>query len=331
MDAKFSDRLREWREVVSAVPSAEDPEILGGRQAEHFLHTLVRSHYKFKGAGLYPNKRVPAAHGRREIDLIVVTAKRIHIIEVKNWSGSLRIAGNRWVQTNRNNCEIEHPDLLADHQDKNAVLTEYFCRLGVSLDPKMQARYLSNKVIFMNPRLVINDRSIHDHPDVLLSDRLDGYLKQQRRSGLGERLLGSVVQWCLDTESADMVMDGYFGSLTPEKVAAIRTAIDRLATWDSLRYYGSRVEIGDLIRVSVGGVVLSREQIGSRCSCPVRWTRDRTWGLIKALSGVGQLGWLYLPQGARALAPRDFVYFHRAGEPAPTQIPFLGLEEIGLG
>ncbi|MFO0865047.1 MAG: nuclease-related domain-containing protein [Gemmataceae bacterium] len=331
MAATFSERLREWREVVSAAPAAEDPEVLGGRQAERFLHTLVQSHFNFQGASLYPNKRVPAGHRRREIDLIVVTAKRIHIIEIKNWSGSLRIIGHRWVQTNRNGREIEHPDLVADHQDKNVVLIEYLRRQGVQLNPKVQAKYLSNKVIFMNPRLVVHDRAIANHPDVLLPHKLDSYLNQQRRSGFGERILGSLVQWCLDTESADVVMDGYFGSLTPDKVVAVRAAVDRLGTWDTLQYFGSRVEIGDLIRVSVGGAVVSREQIGDRCHCPVRWTRHKTWGLFKALTGFGSLGRLHLPSGSRPLSPADFVFFHRPGEPAPTQIPLLGLDAITLG
>jgi len=329
--ATFSERLREWREVVSTAPTAEDPEVLGGRQAEHFLHTLVQSHFNFKGASLYPNKRVPAGYRRREIDLIVVTAKRIHIIEIKNWSGSLRIVGNRWVQTNRNGREIEHPDLVADHQDKNVVLIEYLRRQGVQLDPKVQAKYLSNKVIFMNPRLVVQDRAITNHPDVLLPHRLNSYLNQQRPSGFGELILGSLVQWCLDTESADVVMDGYFGSLTPDKVAGVRAAVDQLGTWDTLQYFGSRVEIGDLIQVSVGGAVVSREQIGGRCICPVRWTRHKTWGLFKALTGVGPLGWLHLPDGARPLSPSDFVFFHRPGEQAPIQIPLLGLNAITVG
>lgn len=331
MAAKFLERLREWREVVSVARTAEDPEVLGGRQAEHFLHTLVQSHFNFKGASLYPNKRVPAGYCRREIDLIVVTAKRIHIIEIKNWSGSLRIVGHRWVQTNRNGREIEHRDLVADHQDKNVVLIEYLRHQGVRLDPKVQAKYLSNKVIFMNPRLVVHDQAITDHPDVLLPHRLNAYLNRQRRSGFGERILGSLVQWCLDTEAADVVMDGYFDSLTPDKVARVRAAVEQLGTWDTLQYFGSRVEIGDLIHLSVGGDVVSREQIGGRRSCQVRWTRNKTWGLFKALTGTGSLGWLDLPSGARPISPSDFVFFHRPGESAPTQVPLLGLEGITLG
>ncbi len=331
MAKKFTERLRDWRDVVSTAPSAEDPEVLGGRQAEQFLNTLVESHFNFKGASLYPNKRVPAGNRRREIDLIVVTAKRIHIIEVKNWSGSLRIVDSKWVQTNRNNREIEHLDLVADHQDKSVVLIDYLKREGVALDPKVQGKYLSNKVIFMNPRLEVQSPAIVNHPDVLLPRRLNSYLDKQRKPGFGERLLGSVIQWCLDSDGADVVMDGYFGSLTSDKIEAIRIAIDKLFTWDSLQYLGSKVDTGDLIHLSVGGTIVPRNQIGSRRSIPVLWTRSRTWGLIKVIAGVEQFGRIVLPTGERSLSPQDFAFFHRAGDRTPVQILLRELEHVGLG
>lgn len=325
------ERFRVWRAIAGTSPSLEDPEVLAGRRAERFLVRLVQSRDNFKGASLYPNKRVPAGRRRREIDLLVVTANRIHVIEVKNWSGSLRAERGRWIQTNRNHREIEHPDLVADHRDKNLALVEHLRREGARLDPNAQAKYLSNKVVFMNDRLVVQDRAISEHPDVLLAGRLDAYLKQQRRSGFGERVLGSIVQWCLDSESADAVVDGYLGGLAPDNVAKIRAAIDRLPTWDSLRYFGSRVETGDLIHVSIGGVKTPRASLGDRRSYPVRWPRNKTLGLIKAVTGLGSLGRLDLPGGSRPLSPDDFVFFHRAGEPEPVRVPLLRLDALVLG
>ena len=325
------DRLREWREVVATLPTEEDPEVLGGREAEQFLTNLVEAHRNFKGATVYPNKRVPSGTRRREIDLIIITAKRIHVIEVKNWSGELCVRGCNWIQTNRNNQEIEHPDLVADHQEKNDVLLKYLRREGVSLEAKLQTKYIANKVIFMNRRLIVRDRSIYDHPDVLLPHRLDAYLNSQRRSGLGNRILGSVVQWCLDTDSADVVMDGYLNSLSPDKIKMIENAIDRLSTWDTLVYHGSRVETGDLIRASIGGKTFQRDQFGSRRSSPVRWTRHKTWGLIKSIAQLSPLGTIHLPEGPLPLSSRDFVFFHRAGDRTPTEIPLVELNAVTTG
>lgn len=325
-------RLRDWRAVVSTVPVMEDPEVLGGREAEHFLNTLLQAHLNFRGASLYPNKRVPAGHRRREIDLIVVSAKRIHIIEVKNWSGTLKVVGNAWIQTNRNGRDIEHPNLLSDHQDKSTVLLNYLDAEGIQLDRTARSKYLSNKVIFMNPRLSVLSQAIAEHPDILLHHRLNAYLEQQKRAGLGESLLGSLVQWCLDTESAEEVMDGYFGSLPRDKIEAIRTAIDKLSTWDSVKYLGTRVEIGDIIHLSIGGEIIRRDRLPNCCSLRLKWTRNRAWGLFKALTGLGEPGWVNLPgMGRRPLSSGDGVFFHRVGEKEPVQVPLTSVEELTFG
>jgi hypothetical protein len=328
----LSQRLRGWREITSVRPLAEDPEVLGGRQAEHFLKTLVHTHHNFQGASLFPNKRVPAGYRRREIDLVVVTAKRIHVIEVKNWSGTLRAVGGKWVQARRGGEQVEHPDLVADHRDKNEALLGYLNREGAGLDPDARRKYLSSKVLFMNQKLEVLSRSIADHPDVLLPARLKGYLNRQRRPGWSEKLLGSIVQWCLDSESAEVVMDGYFGSLTDEKVAAVRRAMEKLGTWDAVHYLGTRVEVGDLIRLSVGGRQVGRERLPAGATIPVRWTRDPTWGLVKALLGVGQPGWIELPGEVPVpLSPDDSLLFHPAGQADPRTIPLKAVDRITRG
>ena len=325
----LSERLRDWRAVRAVRPAADDPGAAGGRQAEQFLHTLVSTHLNFGSATLHPNKRVPAGRRKREIDLLIVTPHRVHVIEVKNWSGSLRVVGGRWVQTNRSGREIDHPDLAADHADKNTALIEYLRTHGVHFGPA-SAGYLSNKVIFMNPRLAVPDAAIANHPDVLLPHRLNAYLNAERRAGLGERLLGSVVRWCLDSESAAAVVGGP-PPIPDATLAAIRTAIDALPTWDALRYFGGRTETGDLLHVTAEGVVIPRNQIGGRFGCRVRWTRNRAWGLAKAVTGVGRIGWLHLPSGWRPITASDVALFHRAGEPAPAQLPLVALDGITLG
>lgn len=325
-------RLRDWLEVVRVSPVADEGAIEGGRKAERFLEDLVQAHQGFQGASFHPNKRVPGGRGRREIDLIVVTAKRIHVIEVKNWSGSLREEGGRWVQTNRNHREIAHPDLAADHQHRNAALVEYLRNEGVALDRDARDKYFSNKIIFMNPRLSIESRSIRENPDVLAADRLQAYLDAQRKAGVGERTLGALVQWCFDSESAGAVMDGLFDSLARDKVEAVRAAFDRLSTWDAVEYYGSKVETGDLLRLTIGGETIARDRLPARSLTPVRWSRRGVWGFLKAITGIGKLGRIRIKGlGSLALSPRDTLLFHRAGEPSPVEIPLHLVEGVRLG
>lgn len=326
-------RLADWRRLVAVSPRRDDPQVVGGRVAEEYLQCLIQAHRQFRGATLYPNRRVPAGRRRREIDLIVVSPHRLHLIEVKNWSGSLKLDRGQWVQLNRNGLAIRHPDLVNDHRDKADALFGYLDREGVRLTPDQRKRYASNKVLFVNPKLQIESSVIADHPDVLPSYRLDRYLSAQRRDSFGERLLGSIAQWCLDSDSASTVLDGLLGRLPPDMVARVNAALGKLGTWDSLHFHGGRIETGDLIRLDLGGRTADRNQFGRDIAMKLHWTRNRWWGLAKALwgerlgvleTGVSGLGWVELDLA-------DNVLFHKAGEPNPTPVPLASLDEIRLG
>jgi len=328
----LTSRLQDWHSLTKLSPAFEDPEVRAGRQGEKYLHTLLTSHVHFKGATIFPNKRVPAGRRRREIDLLVVTSKRIHVIEVKNWSGSLRIAGDAWIQTTRDGIEREHPNLLTDQHEKNVVLMRYLERQGMQLEAGLHDRYFCNKVLFINPRLHVQDAAIWQHPDVLMPSRLDAFLEQQPKKIFGERVLGSIVQWCLDSENANIVMDGYFGSLPAEKVSAIKEAFDRLGTWDALHYYGERIETGDLIHVVAGGQLIKRDRFLDKRLYSLGWPRNRTTGLMKALFGIGSLGCLEYGGGfSTPLRTDDYAYFHRPGESAPVEVKLIELDSISIG
>jgi hypothetical protein len=325
-------RLQAWRKLGKARPRFEDPEDVGGREAERFLDALVGSHFHFKDADLYPNKRVPAGRRRREIDLIVVTPTRIHVIEVKNWSGSLARQGARWVQTNRSGRRIEHPDLVADNRDKNLALVDYLNAKGIDLDPRQVGTYLSNKVVFMNPRLAIESPEIRENPDVLEYARLQAYLKEQKRSSFGQAVLASVAEWCLGAEGSGAFIEGRLGRLPPEKVRAITEAVDELATWDSLGFLGTKVLNGDLLALRVGGEEYRGGDLGRRSTIRVRWTRNSWLGLFKAITGLGKLGKVDLP-GRRGLGigPDDTALFHPVGDREPGVFPLGEIDRIVLG
>ena len=75
---------------------------------------------------------------------------------------------------------------------------------------------------------------------------------------------------------------------------------------------------------------LPREEI-ARGSMRVAWSRG-TWGLFKALTGLGAVGRLTVPgSGTRELTARDGVTFHAVGDPAPATVPLTRVEEIVMG
>ena len=98
-DSNVLERLSRWRQLTKVQYREEDPEVLAGRDTEKYVAHLVDTHMNYKDAHSFVGKRVPSTMLKRrfEIDLIVLTRKKFHFLEVKNWSGQLNIVGDQWV------------------------------------------------------------------------------------------------------------------------------------------------------------------------------------------------------------------------------------------
>ncbi len=321
------DRLRTWWAARRAAPTPEDPAILFGRQAELSLHDLVTTHFNHKGAHLFAGRRVPCPRRRmrREIDLIVLTPRMISLIEVKSWSGELFDRGPVWVQVRRGGDELHHPNLIADNLEKRAAFLDYLRQHGLGQERDFAARYVSQKVVFMNPNLTVSP-SIRAHPDVITHDKLAAFLDRQRAAGFTQRVFCSVIDFCLGAETAQSLT----GSIGGERFAALVQCVAGIRTWDRLRLFGGKVLSGDLLQLHAVGRHLPREEIG-RGSMRVAWSRGQ-WGLFKALTGIGAVGRLKIPgSGTWALTAGDSVTFHAVGDPAPATVPLTRVEEIVMG
>ena len=89
---RWQDRLDDWVLLRKVPIRCERPQVSAGRGAEHSLRLKLIKHHSTRFGEVFGGKRVPrkvgdAKGGRYEIDLIVITPRRLHIIEVKNWSG----------------------------------------------------------------------------------------------------------------------------------------------------------------------------------------------------------------------------------------------------
>jgi hypothetical protein len=322
----LTDRLRIWLAARRAAPTSEDPAILFGREAELSLHALVTTHFNHKGAHLFAGRRVPCPgrRMRREVDLIVLTPRMISLIEVKSWSGELIDRGEVWLQVRRGGVELRHPNLIADNLEKRAAFLDYLRQHGLGRESDF-GRYVSQKVVFMNPNLTVSP-SIRSHPDVITRDKLAAFLDRQQAAGLAQRVFASVIEFCLGAEAAQSVAGGIGG----ERFAALVKCVADIRTWDRLRLYGGKVLTGDLLQLHASGRHLPREEV-ARGSLRVAWSRGQ-WGLFKALTGLGAVGRLSVPGGGTwELSAGDGVIFHAVGEPAKATVPLTRVEEIVMG
>lgn len=331
------NRLAQWSEIQKVRPIAEAPDVAAGRDGELALRGLVGASYRLGDASVFAGRRVPSRRQgrRREIDLIVCTPRVIHLIEAKNWSGRLEVMGDAWRQTRRNGDVIGHGDLLADQRLKCDALLEYLNDRGLGLDDRFVRDHIAPKVIFTNPRLEL-DPSVEALPEVISRRELGEYLGRQRSPGLAERMAASLIDFCLDREARAAGGNGRSapGPIPRDRYGRILEALAEVGTWDRLEFHGTRVVAGDIISLRIGARTYWRPELlelSNGVPIRLRWARGRTWGLLKALTGLGPLGSLHLGSSRIAVVPADTVTFHAVGEKEPVARRLVALDRIVLG
>jgi len=325
---KVFDRLQEWRDLARAERTIEDPAVVAGRAAERFLRTLVETNLKHKGAFCFLGKRVPSQQHRRrfEVDLIVLTKKHLHFLEVKNWSGELLENGENWVQIRRSGDHIDHPNLTTYNSQKQEIVVEHLRSQGVELD----SSYFSQKIIFMNQNLSISP-GIASNPDVVPWDRLNDYLATQRGASYAERFVHSVIQMCLDSEKSSLVLDGLFHSMNKRHFDTAIEIFSTLETWDKVVLHGGKVLSGDCLKLITTSSTVDLKSLPSGIRCKVTWTRSKIIGLLQALLTKIQLGKIGLPDNRMSVKPTDILKFHCAGEEKPWEISMRNVNLIVRG
>lgn len=321
-------RLKEWKLIQKVLPDAEEEEVLAGDAAEQFLMEIVEGQLSFKGCHLFASKRIPSKQLRRrfEVDLIVLTPKHMHIFEVKNWSGELVSNRDKWIQIRRSGEEIEHANLVEYNSDKANLLIDYLFDRRIEIP----ADFVRQKVIFMNPRLRI-DSYIEDNPDVLTRHKLDTYLGSQKRFGSKERLAHTLIKWCLDTESAELVINGYFSSILIEKHDEISKKLGQLGTWDKIKLYGGKCLRGDILRINIGAGQYPIEDLRRGVWSQVAWNRSKLLGLLQAIFRDSTLGTLRSEGKCIPVTTSDSILFHCAGQPAPVLVEMVAVDAIFRG
>ena len=321
MDRQSSkaQRLDTWRQIVSARQEPELDEVVAGRDAEQALRSMVTNHLTWKTASIFHSKRVPRdgrspGRGRYEIDLIVVSPKQISAIEIKNWSGRLRIDGERWIQERRNGGEVSHENPLSKNNEKLDCL----CALLESQNIRVPTARVC-RVIFWNKNLYV-PLEVAKRDEIVMNHELERFLGNQKATGFAERFLISVLELCLDQEASMIAADGFFKAVPSRDYAAAVQAITSLETFDKLELLGGRVLSGDLLELRVGQNRQPLKSISSGSEVKVLCKRNKIVLFFSALLGSSPLISLSQPFSTFAVSPTDKVLFHQAGEPKPEEI-----------
>jgi len=257
------------------------------------------------------------------------------LIEVKNWSGQLSVHNGVWRQTRRGGDVVEHGDLIRENLLKRDAVVEYMHDRGLDLDGLFVDEHIVPKVIFTNPRLEL-DPATEARPDVISRRELDEYLGRQGRKGLAERVFSSLIEFCLDSESkhGGARSQGHHGRIPSRQYETIVACLSETETWDQLGFYGTKVVTGDVVLLRVGPKTFKKpELVETAGNLPIRlkWSRGRIVGLLKAITGIGSLGSLYIGRNRLGVSPGDTVTFHAVGDREPISRKLVELDRIVLG
>ncbi len=333
----WRERLAQWRALRNAPVHLEDPRIRAARHAERQARQRIRVHHATQYGHVFSNRRIPrdssaAGLGRYEADLIAVTARRVVLLEVKNWSGQLRVAGNGWVQVQRNGTEVHHPNLLAHNREKLRALHRHLVEHGVHIAPQC----FHQGVVFVNPRLD-TDREIAGHPAVLQLDGVGELLGDG--TSLGRRAAARVAQWLANSETSAALAQHLLQVIPPSDVKAAAEVIGALRTWDRLTLRGGRELQGDILWLRVTGKQVPAQALKPGGAADLHWRRGLIggveWVVMNQRPGsmTGDLFWdQHRVPGRRVwLDTEDCVCFHEPGRPKPGIIALNHVERIQVG
>lgn len=256
--------VRDWHDDVSqnVTAKSQDCATAAGDAGEEFTKTIL-GHRIFSGGGggvILCNKRVPLHQERkREIDFIIVTSKKVHIVEVKNWSGRIigKVSDEKWIKEDRSGSR-ECKNLIQDNFDKVSALTAFFQATGYDIKPEQ----IEHKVFFVDSvrddgstRLVL-DKSIENSDFVITTPKLKYFLDVEQLDNcddvglakqLAIRLADLLFEFCLGEEVSGVVTDGLLGRVGKDKHRKMIEDLKRLPTWDHVKLFGGAILRGDII------------------------------------------------------------------------------------
>lgn len=326
----LQSRLSNWSELRNVKPEIEPPEIIAGRQGEDFLKSIIISNLRYKGVHCFVGKRVPSTkHGCRfEIDLIVLTKKQLHIIEVKNWSGTLRTENSGWVQTKRDGNEVLHRHLTQHNESKATALLSYLKGHGIIL-PR---GFASQKVLFMNHNLKV-DKSISKDRNVIQRWQLNQYLRTQKGTGISERLLHAVIEVCLETEHSKGLLNEVFHVLSSELMNKSIFELEQLRTWDRVKLHGGRILQGDAFNIWTRDQTIEMNAFPPSSKIKIKWVRNLIYGFIKIVIFGGTPGKLVTKLNPACNVSPDYgkFNFHAVGDKYPMQLDLKRIDWISIG
>ncbi|CAK9250300.1 unnamed protein product [Sphagnum jensenii] len=226
---------RQFQSIISALMQPDQYILDTERESDHagrIAELKISSLFEgIQGLKIFQSLRIPdpGERQRRDIDMILLTNRNLHVVEVINWSGTIELSPDgSWAQHYRNGATIHHPNILEEIKGRAVLLESYIERRGVILPPG----FVQPKVLLVN-RDCRPEQAITIRPEVLSVDKWEHFLDHD---------LGRMESKRMKSTLKGPEPEGMLSELEMKQLQYIlRTA----PMWDRLELEGGRVVIGE--------------------------------------------------------------------------------------
>lgn len=320
-------RIKEANKNSAAYYHNPGDTSLRGHEAEQEVCDQLAPRLVGTGWELVNGVRVPdaAARRRRELDFVITSPTEALVLEMKNWTGEVRLdEGGNVLQINRRGEEINAGKLFDDVEERTEILRLHHSSTGRA---PVKMRHF---VVFYDPygNLYLHDE-IANRGDVLRFDELSDLMPSGEESFL-HRLLHALLQFFgFEPERAKTT------AALPE-ILAFRQSLAELGGWDILVLNGGLTLCGDILSIDgkrpdgEGHAAFNRARM-ARLEFDV--DRSLMASIFRAPS----------PEARITLTGRDAtvtsstvptaaeVTFHRSGDSKPSHYEVRNLQSVQFG
>ncbi|KAJ7524722.1 hypothetical protein O6H91_17G018200 [Diphasiastrum complanatum] len=225
--------FRRLRMVLLTWAPSEEEELEGDRAGRIGELRVADIFQGIPGVRVFDSLRIPDTEnkGRREIDLVLLTNRKIYVVEVKNWSGIIKLEPDGgWCQIRKNGTIQKHPNIVEETRYRAALLEAYLSRRGADLPPMC----IDYKVFLVNSECR-PEQAILMQPEVLTGVQWKYLLDQDLDRGY--------FTWLGPLYSTSKK-----GFLKASVYKQLQFILSTTPTWDRMWLEGGRIMVGDFLQ-----------------------------------------------------------------------------------
>lgn len=334
-------------------PPLEDKATIAGRIGEDFLTDYISNHPKFSECEVFERKRIynKDLNRKNEIDMIVVSDKKIYVIECKNWKGNVSIKGDTWIYTTTVNGEKvtrkygpESDNNKMNPIDSIKMKAELLYNELKKINISINMNDIIYKVIFINKDMELTKNIDKQH--IILYSELKSYMDHENTKN-EKNIMNNIIVALLNIFTKDEEklnkIDNYLNpKIGNNKREEMLQYLESLPTWDYIELSkgsnptaNSNIKIyqGDLKRYE--NIFIEEINFSDIMNIEVKKDDNPIKSLINVILGSYPLmldvEFWYGERREFIANPNGYITFQEAGNPETKKIDILQIANIKIG